>query len=136
HDAVAGGGERGNLALPGPRVVREAVQAEEERPAPLREIGEVESVRLDPPLAHASAASDALGEVADDLVDADPLLRARVTRSHRDRLVGEGLAVDRDAEGRARFVHARVALADRLLRVELRGPDAGAHVAIEPLGDL
>src|SRR4030095_12419022 len=103
--------------------------------AALLEVGEVEAVGADPSFAHALPASDALGQVGDDVVDADPLLRARVAVADGDGLVRERLSVDGEAVRRPRLVHAGVALADGLLRVELGRAHPGADVAIELLGD-
>src|SRR5262245_49872287 len=55
--------------------------------------------------------ADALLQVADHLVDRDAHLVAGVAIAHRDGLLVDRLPVDGDAEGRTRFVHARVAFA-------------------------
>src|SRR5262245_49908469 len=81
----------------------------------------------------ADASGDALGHPADDLIRRDPHLCPGVAVAHRDGLVGERLAVDGDAERRARLVHARVALPDALLGVVLAGPDAASQVVVDAL---
>src|SRR5437899_9501748 len=62
---------------------------------------------------------DFVGHERADLVEHDPLLLARVAVTHGHGLILQRLPVDREAVRRARLVHARVALADRLLDVEL-----------------
>src|ERR1043166_3538667 len=62
---------------------------------------------------------DLVGQERADLVERDPLLLARVAVAHGHGLILQRLPVDREAVRRARLVHARVALADRLLDVEL-----------------
>src|SRR5262245_5708674 len=84
----------------------------------------------------ADASGDALGHPADDLIGRDAYLRAVVAVAHGHGLVGEGLAVDGDAERRAGLVHARVALPDALLGVELARPDAASQVVVDALGNL
>src|SRR4029453_17909835 len=84
----------------------------------------------------ADASGDALRRPADHLIGRDPHLRAGVAVAYRDRLVGERLPVDGDAERRAGLVHARVALPDALLGVVLARPDAAPQVVVDALGDL
>src|SRR6266545_5897045 len=76
-------------------------------------------------------AAHPLGNVAVHLIQRDADLVARVPVPHGGRLVLLGLAVDGDAERRARLVHAGVALADGLLLVELRGPHAALEVTVQ-----
>ena len=53
-------------------------------------------------------------------IQPNPLLRPRIPVPHSHRLVLDRLAVDREAVGCTGFVHAGVALADRLLDIELK----------------
>src|SRR5262249_11526099 len=77
--------------------------------------------------------SDALAQVRHYLIERDADLVARVAVADGDGLIRDRLAVDRDAEGRAGFVHPGVALADALLGVVLRRADLAAHVGVELL---
>src|SRR5262245_31735296 len=61
--------------------------------------------------------TEALAQVLGDLADGDALLRARVAVAHGDGSLSQGVAVDGEAVGAPRLVHAGVALADRLLGV-------------------
>ena len=70
--------------------------------------------------------SEALGEVAGDAVEADPLLLHRVALADRDRVVLEGVEVDGHAVRRADLVLAAVAAADRAGVVEVDVPAARA----------
>src|SRR5690349_13180005 len=78
----------------------------------------------------ASLAHEARGDELADAIERHALLRGRVPVAQGHGLVRERLAVDGDAEGRADLVHARVALADRLLRVVLAS-EAGAKLHVE-----
>src|SRR5690606_21535864 len=66
-----------------------------------------------------SGTEQTLGEVAGDAVEADPLLGHRVALAHRDRVVLEGVEVDRHAVRGADLVLATVTAADRAGVVEL-----------------
>src|SRR5262245_26415601 len=81
------------------------------------------------------ALGDPLLQEGPDLGDRDALLLPRVSVSNRHALVPERLTVDREAVRRAGLVHPRVALADRLLHVEL-GDEPVAYLMIELLGGL
>ena len=66
----------------------------------------------------------------------DALLAGGVAVAHGHGLILERVAVDREAERRADLVHARVALADRLLRVELAVDVLAAQIQVQLLRDL
>src|SRR5262249_40676166 len=74
-----------------------------------------------------SAAGHALGQVGDELVDADSVLPHRVALAHRDRLVVQRLEVDGHAVRGADLVLAAVPAADRARVIEV-GVPVLAHV--------
>ena len=78
---------------------------------------------MQPPLPERQA----VGQVADQGVDADALLRHAVAVANRHGLVFQGVEVDGDAERRADLVLAAVAAADRLGVVELGRPPLAEH---------
>src|SRR5690625_101358 len=88
-----------------------------------------------PPLSEpgGSGSGEMLGEVVLDLVDAHPLLAHVVALADRDRLVVEGLEVDRDAQRGADLVLTAVAAADGTGVVEVDVP-ALAQTRSEVLG--
>src|SRR5699024_6767622 len=77
-----------------------------------------------PPLSEpgGSGSGEMLGEVVLDLVAAHPLLAHVVALADRDRLVVEGLEVDRDAQRGADLVLTAVAAADGTGVVEVDVP--------------
>ena len=76
-----------------------------------------------------------VGEVVRDSALVDAFLVAGIAVADGDGVVLFGLTVDGEAIGRARFVHAGVAFADRLLDVVLARP-APADRLVNGLSDL
>ena len=76
-----------------------------------------------------------LREIIRDRIDRDAFLIERVAVANGHGVVREGVAVDREAERATGFVHAGVALADRLLGVELAHKTV-AQVQVQLLRDL
>ena len=60
---------------------------------------------------------DVLGHKGGNLIERDALLGLRIAVTHSDGLVIRRIAIDGEAEGAPRLVHAGVAFADALLDV-------------------
>ena len=82
-----------------------------------------------------SSLLDTLRNKRGDLLQRHAFLRLRVAVANRRGSARGTVVIDRDAEGGSCFVHARIALADRLFLVELRDMLL-ANVAEESLGDF
>src|SRR5690242_6625551 len=105
------------VPTPGARLTRFSAPGRTRPPVPRR------ARKRGPPSAGAaSAAEQAGGEVALDLVQGDALLLHRVALADGDRVVVQGVEVDGDAERRTDLVLAAVAAADGTGVVELDVP--------------
>ena len=75
--------------------------------------------------------ADAVLDDLAELLHGDALLLHRVAIAQRDRALGEGIAIDGDAERRTDGVLAAVALADGVLHL-----DVGVEVELQAVDDL